>query len=389
MDKKGEVARAARRPRGHLVRTLTERNLLTDPHWRAAFGEVARHPFVPRYFLPSPDDRWAAVDATDQGWLQEVYSDQVLVTQLDGDPTRWAHAREHGPVAGTPTCSSSMPTIMAVMLHALQLRGDERVLEVGTGTGYNAALLCHRLGDDRVSTVDVDADLVADAREHLSASGYQPVCETADGTLGLPDGAPYDRVLCTCAVSTVPLPWLAQTRSGGLIVTTLHRPIGAGLVRITVGSGEYGEGRVLPDDGRFMPLRAHRQTGAARLADRTAGEIGELRATGLPVSAVIDPSSRFEFFAGLALPRVVPVRRDGDTLLVHPDGSWARHVTRHHEHTVSQGGPHRLWDIAERAYTRWLALGEPGRARFGITVRPHRQELWLDDADSRHRWPLR
>jgi hypothetical protein len=74
----------------------------------------------------------------------------------------------------------------------------------------------------------------------------------------------------------------------------------------------------------------------------------------------------------------------GETWLAHPDGSWACYSG----HTVRQGGPRRLWDIAEDAHQQWQDLGRPSRARFGLTVEPHRQEFWLDDPDSPHRWPL-
>ena len=74
-----------------------------------------------------------------------------------------------------------MPGIMAVMLEALQVSDGHRVLEIGTGTGYNAALLCHRLGAGRVSTVDIDESLSETARESLASCGYHPTCVAADG----------------------------------------------------------------------------------------------------------------------------------------------------------------------------------------------------------------
>jgi methyltransferase of ATP-grasp peptide maturase system len=384
-----EVERTARRLRGRLVRAMSRSGVLTDDRWRAAFTEVPRHVFLPRFFRPVDHNRWAAVDASDPAWLARVYADRVLVTQLDGDPDRWATARRDGPLPGTPTSSSSMPTIMAVMLEALEVTDGQQVLEIGTGSGYNAALLCHRLGVAAVSTVDIDAGVSADASEHLAACGYHPRCAVTDGVDGYPAMSPYDRVLCTCAVSTVPLAWLAQTKPGGLVVTTLNRPLGAGLVRIIVGEGPCGRGRVLADDGRFMPLRAHRrpvdEAEAARLVDAT----GASRRTDLAVSAVVSPTSPFEFFAGLDLGGVVAVAVDNETvLLLHPDGSWARHRTRRGRFLVTQGGPRMLWDDAEKAYAQWHELGQPRRARFGITVDPHTQELWLDRPDSPYRWPL-
>jgi methyltransferase of ATP-grasp peptide maturase system len=384
-----EVDVIAGRYRGRMVRALVREGLLEDARWRAAFAEVPRHRFLPRFFRPVAPNGWAPIDFTDRDWLPQIYANRVLVTQLDGDPERWASTRANGQTRGVPTSSSSMPGIMAVMLDALEVADGHRVLEIGTGTGYNTALLCHRLGDAAVSTVDIDTSLVATARAALASCGYQPVCGPADGALGYPPTAPYDRVLCTCSVSTIPLSWLEQTRPGGLVVTTLNRPLGAGLVRITSGDGACGRGRVLADDGRFMPLRAHRQPVDEELIASLATATGPTRGTTLPMSTVASPASPFEFFAGLALPDVLPVVATPEaTLLVHRDGSWARHHTARERHFVTQGGPRRLWDEVEHAYAAWLDLDQPHRSRFGITVEPRLQELWLDTPDSPHRWPL-
>ncbi|HEV2782434.1 MAG TPA: ATP-grasp peptide maturase system methyltransferase [Actinophytocola sp.] len=385
----GDTERTARRYRVRMVRALVREGLLADPRWRDAFAAVPRHLFLPRFFRPVGPNSWAAVDSTDPDWLAQVYANRVLVTQLDGDPSRWEAARLGGETRGVPTSSSSMPGIMAVMLDALNVPDGARVLEIGTGTGYNAALLCHRLGDGLVSTVDVDRSLVERARERLAGLGYQPECVAADGAGGHPAGAPYDRVLSTCSVSTVPLPWLAQTRPGGLVVTTLNRPLGAGLVRIVAGEGPCGRGRVLADDGRFMPLRAHREPVDDALIESLAHRSGLSRRTGLAAATVVSPTSPFEFFAGLALPHVVPASLGRATVVLHHrDGSWVRHRGDRGRHLVTQGGPRRLWDEVEKAYEQWCELGRPPRSRFGITVGPAGQELWLDHPASPYRWPL-
>ncbi|QFU94243.1 ATP-grasp peptide maturase system methyltransferase [Amycolatopsis sp. YIM 10] len=373
-----------------LAARLRRAGVLTERAWLDAFEAVPREVFVPRFFTASGDG-WRAVSAGDDGWLDQVYSDQVLVTQLDGDDSAWERARADGPVPGTPTCSSSMPTIMAIMLEELRTGDHARVLEVGTGTGYNTALLCHRLGDANVSTVDVDPALVRTATAALGRVGHHPECVTGDGARGLPGSAPFDRVLCTCAVSAIPPDWVAQTRPGGLIVTTLNRPIGAGLVRLVAEEGTLAHGRVLAKDGRFMPLRAHRLADPAQLLSGLQdAEARETRRTSLPVSAVLSPSSPLEFFASLELEGVLPAYSGdaGVVYLVHPDGSWVRHAEQHGKLVVSQGGPRNLWDLAEQARVRWRKLGKPGRARFGVTVDGDRQEFWLDNASSQHRWQL-
>ena len=203
MHKTLEERAAALRTR--LADDLLAEGALRDPRWLAAFREVDRHVFLPRFFRQLTDGRWGPVDADDPGWLSLVYRDRVCVTQLNGDDGAWQQARGDGAVSGIPTSSSSMPTIMAIMLEALEARPGHAVLEIGAGTGYNAALLCHVLGDDHVTTVDVDPGVLARAREHLAAAGFLPTCVAGDGELGHPERAPYDRVLGTCAVSRVPM----------------------------------------------------------------------------------------------------------------------------------------------------------------------------------------
>ena len=374
-DRDGTAARL----RSRLVRALVRSGTLTDPAWCEAFLTVPRHVFLPRYFQHRPGG-WFAVDSADRDWLTPIYADRVVVTQLDGDSTRWERARAAGPVDGTPTCSSSMPTIMAVMLEALRVQDEHHVLEIGTGTGYNAALMTVRLGPRRVTTVDVDDSLARQARRNLAEIGLNPTCAVLDGVGGYPPAAPYDRVLGTCAVPRIPLTWLDQTRPGGLVVTTLNRPLGAGLVRITAGDGPTGHGEVLADDGRFMPLRTAGTPGPRWPAPDARGDT---RPTALP-PGVLGPASAFEFFAGLELPGVHATGATDSVVLAHPDGSWVRHESDR----VTQGGPRRLWDAAEAAHAKWLDLGSPRRSRFGVTVTPRTQQLWLDDAAGEHRWDL-
>jgi len=103
---------------------------------------------------------------------------------------------------------------MAVMLEALDVTDGVRVLEVGTGTGYNAALLCHRLGDQHVVTVEVDPVLAEQAQQRLAEVGYRPIVHVGDGADGYPPGAPYDRVIVTCALTSLPWKLIEQTRQG-------------------------------------------------------------------------------------------------------------------------------------------------------------------------------
>ncbi|MGH3809114.1 MAG: protein-L-isoaspartate(D-aspartate) O-methyltransferase, partial [Pseudonocardiaceae bacterium] len=121
-----------------LADELVTAGKLTSPAWRAAVRAVPRHVFVPSFYVQR-DGAMVAVEATSgQEWLEAVYSNTALVTKIGrGEPG--------GPAVFLS--SSSTPGLMTRMLEALDVDEGHRVLEIGTGTGYNAALLSHPLGD--------------------------------------------------------------------------------------------------------------------------------------------------------------------------------------------------------------------------------------------------
>ena len=111
---------------------------------------------------------------------------------------------------------------MAIMLEQLGLVPGHRVLEIGTGTGCNAALMACLVGEQgSVVTMDIDADLVARARENLAAAGYPDVTVLGDGGFGAPGYAPYDRVIVTAGAWDLAPDWLAQLGPGGRLVLPL------------------------------------------------------------------------------------------------------------------------------------------------------------------------
>lgn len=367
--------------RNRLVDELTAPGWLTEA-WRPAFAAVPRHAFLSRFFRQTPDrSRYEAVDAGDPGALELIYSNSVLPTQLDGDDARWEQARRDGPIEGVPTCSSTQPGLMAIMLDALDVADGHRVLEVGTGTGYNAALIAHRLGSPLVTTVDIDAGLVRRAREALTTLGYAVTVVATDGETGYPDNAPYDRIIATCAVPEVPRSWLAQTRPGGVILTNLHREIGGGLLlRLTVDEHGAASGHLLDDYGSFMPLRSCPTAQTSALVRAAAQATGHRHETHLP-GPLTDDGEAWTALVALMLPDVA--RLDLDTAdgavqwLVHPGGSWAYyHIgTR----MVEQGGARRLWTEVEDLYSRWVAHGKPSRPHIGVTLGPAGQQVWLNE----------
>jgi protein-L-isoaspartate(D-aspartate) O-methyltransferase len=268
---------------------------------------------------------------------------------------------------------------MALMLEALDIRPSHRVLEVGTGTGYNAALLAQYLGDDSVVSVEVDADVAEHARAALIDAGYSPTVVTDDGANGYAPGAPYDRIIATCSAPSIPRDWIEQVRPGGLILTNLYRELGGGaLVLLAVPGDGTAEGPILVDYGGFMPLRGSRTPAAESLLTAAlASTEGNRRHSDTPAEVMDD--AQFLMFAALHLSGVgslwFQTQGEDQYWLLAPDSSWAAYTPN--THCVEQAGPRALWDEIERLHKRWTERGSPRRDELGLTVTTNGQHrLW-------------
>ena len=188
---------------------LAREGAITRPEVAEAFATVPREAFVAEGFH-GRDGTWVAPDA--EGFLTAVYTNDVLVTKI---------------VGGRATSSSSQPSLMAAMIEALDLSPGTRVLEVGAGTGYNAALMS--VAGARVTTVDVQPDVVARAAAALAGVASTVDLRLGDGYDGWPDGGPYDRVIVTVGVAGVSPLWLDQLAPGGFVLAPIrhagHHPV--------------------------------------------------------------------------------------------------------------------------------------------------------------------
>lgn len=377
-----------------------EREGVLPQHWRSAFHRVQRHCFLPDRITPR--DGTTVDRARDEArWFELAYDDVPVVTQLD-DGT--------GGGPGYPTSSASQPTVVADMLRRLDVTPGMRVLEIGTGTGYNAALLSHLLGDEEVTTVEVDPALAERARERLLCAGFGPLVITGDGTQGWPARAPFDRVISTAAVKRVPYHWIAQTRPGGKILTPWGNAFHNGvLATLRVGPDGTAHGRF---DGKvgFMWVRGQRTPGQvveayARPEDQKSTVT---RTTLHPDEPINDFDAGFAI--GLRMPTVLnrvefAGEEEGGTgtagaagsagaeqrftvYLVDPETvSWASwHIDPREQengYEVRQHGPRSLFTELEAAYRWWQDAGRPDHTRFGLTVSAGAQCVWLDDQQNR------
>jgi protein-L-isoaspartate(D-aspartate) O-methyltransferase len=296
---------AADRARARLVDGLREGGRLRSAAVEEAFRAVPRHLFLPSVSLAG------------------AYADEAVAVQS---------------VDGVTTSSASQPSMMAIMLDQLDLRPGHRVLEIGAGTGYNAALMARIVGPTgRVVAVDIDADLVDGAAHHLADAGVDAVeLVCADGALGYPAAAPYDRIVLTVGSGDVRPEWVAQLVPGGRLLL----PLAVRGTQLSVAL-DLGPDGVLRSDSvarcAFVRLRG---VGAVRESGVTVGD-------GLSLLPADDRTARPQSARtalsapGVARPAPVPL------------------------------GVGDLWD----GLGLWLALAEPGTCRLLAGTRDP------DDAD--------
>ncbi|MFJ8333661.1 ATP-grasp peptide maturase system methyltransferase [Streptomyces sp. NPDC094437] len=370
---------ASRQFRDTLTDQLTEDGTLVEPEWRDAARAVARELFTGSYFRRVPGSvptGYRPVQKDEPGWLEGVYADETLITQLDGRvrPDDTAGAT----VTGNPSSSSTLPSLVLRMWQQLDVEPGHRVLEIGTGTGYSTALGAHRLGDAHLTSVEYDPVVGAAAAAALKAAGFAPRLIIGDGLRGDPEGAPYDRLIATCSVRYLPLPWLYQVKPGGKILVTLSGwSYANALVLLDVTGPGEATGRFLPGYTSFMIARPHDRPPHPALALLP----GEERPTRID-PAQLDTCTG-GWVAQLAAPSAERLGAGAEQILwdvstgsqartaPHPQGGW----------TVVQRGPVRLWDRVESAVEQWQDAGEPHQEKFGITVSPVGQRVWLGTED--------
>ncbi len=381
-----------------LVDALAAGGWLRSPRVRDAFLETPRELFLPR--------------VAERDGLEAVYRDEAIVTK---------RSRQ-----GMPLSSSSQPAIMALMLEQLELAEGMRVLEVGAGTGWNAALIARLVRPSgRVTTIDVDAELAKGARAALRAAGSRARVVAKDGRDGFAEGAPYDRIVGTASDDTLPHAWLEQLAPDGRLQVPLRLSEGgAQAIALLRRAGRRRMRSVSGIAGGFMPLRgpdgapagtpwppalvaAHRELGKETpLRELHGAAVGSLsdRAKRRLLRVALDdprrvplgmraPSPALTLFLSLTVPRrqlvtsaprygAGVIARDGSSLaLIEP--SFAR-ADRQVSSFLAFGADEAERLLRDRV-ADWDARGRPGAAELAISVR-------FDAAGTSritHRWPRR
>lgn len=312
---------SADRARSALVAGLRRDGRLRSAAVEHAFRTVPRHLFLPG--VP----------------LARAYADEAVAVASEG---------------GVATSSASQPSMMAIMLEQLDLRPGQRVLEIGAGTGYNAALMARLVGPlGAVTAVDIDADLVASASAHLRAAGVGGVSlHCADGALGHAAAAPYDRIVLTVGSGDVRPEWIEQLAPGGRL-----------LLPLSVRGSQLSVALDLGADG-LLRSASIRSCAFIRLRGIGAEDDAalSLRAHGLPLDLIVAPDARSgtpgvdAAAVAAALTQPGPARPVGARL-----------------------GPADLWD----GFGLWLALQEAATVRLFSAAADGVARRWLPLGDGR------
>jgi len=329
-----------------------------------AFRTVERHRLLETFYHRAADGTVTTIRNDPchprRDHLALIYTDDALATRRAG---------------GLPVSSTSQPSLMARMLEFLGLADGMKILEVGAGTGYNAALMAEIVGDQRlVVTVDVAEDVVDQTRRLLAAAGYPRIQVLGqDGFDGVVEQAPFDRIVATVGCSDLSPNWAEQLGDGGAMLVPLEHASGHPLVLVGK-DGDALHGRVVLPTG-FIPVRGplHIEdlwTHSVIVPDR-AGLVHEPdpvprfgpRQPGEPMS-LTDEEDNFLFYLGLVDHRAchapqgpgLSVGWDGMAALA-PDGIW-------------WWKDESLARELDRRYREWDARGRPALEDYLVTFVP-------------------
>lgn len=379
----------ARERQRALVEAMVANGTLTDTALIDTFRSVPRHRFIPEKGALTTYGTALNVGSDPERWLSAVYADNAIVTQVDesGAPRpREAETSEEPQhrAQQAATSSSSAPTVLAQLLELADLADGQQALEIGTGTGWNTALLAHRLGDSAVTSLETDPRLADAARGALRSEGYTPAVHLADGYGGYPPCAPYDRIISVCGVRRFPPAWVEQLRPDGLVLCPWGLLEGAGVLTRLECPGDGSARGSFHGGVGFVPLRT---PGPPLRPGRDSGQQpDEYRLTQTdPVAPLMAfPSA----FALSVMVRGWRMRRrwigtgSGVWVCDSEGASWVRVYPYGTSWMIEQGGPRSIWDEFEEALALWAELGEPEPDRFALSVGTdgaHR--VWLDSPE--------
>ncbi|MEM1254738.1 MAG: protein-L-isoaspartate(D-aspartate) O-methyltransferase [Cyanobacteria bacterium P01_H01_bin.21] len=225
-----------------LIEDLISKGAIKTPAVETAFRAVQRHLFLESFRLPGADKQELVIvsDEMKQEIWRTIYSDRSLVTRFKKTAA---------------SSSSSEPSLMARMLEQLELRPGLTTLEIGLGTGYNAALLAEIVAaQNLVTSLDIQVDVVEQTHRLLKKAGYSEIkVVCCDGSKGFSQNAPYDRILATAGCMDLSPCWIDQLDTVGLILFPLHHAGWTPLLKVSKSEENLITGSIVGISS-FMPI---------------------------------------------------------------------------------------------------------------------------------------
>lgn len=361
-----------------------EKDISLSSAVRRAFLAVDRALFVSSYYEHEGMQWVRQADAH-----SVVYQNRPLVTQIDA--------------LGMPSSSSSQPSVMALMLEALAVQPGMRVLEIGTGTGYNALLLARLAVDPAlVTTIEIDKELADLARARIeSVVGAGMAVVVGDGCLSVLERGKYERIIATASAFSVPDAWVEQLASDGRLVLDLRGKLGGGLMVVEKQEDGSAHGRFLEvkEEISFMGVRdtaegdIHRESFTMPTRDEQT-----IYEAGTTAYACAEHFSSFEHFRdrqeeglnlwmqchfpALAIKWYRQEQRAWALLIDEQTRTTVAIEQREKGIGVAVKGKRALWEEMTRAYEEWKMLGQPGKACYTLVILPERQDMVIEQGNT-------
>jgi protein-L-isoaspartate(D-aspartate) O-methyltransferase len=335
-----------------------------------AFASVARHRCVPQFRYGPKTITVPQNEQPGSEVLDIIYSHQSLLTSTGQD--------------GDPPSSSSAPTLMARMLEALNLRPGMRVLEIGAGTGYNAALIA-TITKAPVVTVDAGATTAQGADDSIRRLGldHQVTVLHGDGYLGEPSSAPHDRIIVTCGIAGLSPHWLDQLAPGGVILAPIAHGGVHPILAVTNHDGTVSARARLWAD--FMPA-----VGPLRPAELVGHDpvdyVPPAPVTRIPDASPARTTAAYNdlwFFLATRDSRITRSYMDDDTVDTTKGACALRTPRRgtawvHTDGSIAAAGEPTVADELRSLIHEWTASGQAALTQFAAMFNPTDTEkpLW-------------
>ena len=344
----------------HFVSMLKANQCLKSERLEHAVRAVPRQWFVDRMHTQSRYFRLINVNTSrpTKHQLERIYSDEALLSHRD------------------PPSSTSQPSLVMDMLETLDVRPGARVLEIGAGTGWNAALMAHLVeSSGSVISIDNQPDVARSARRHIKRTGLKNVhVVTGDGANGHPKAAPYDRLITTVSCPDVFPAWLQQLKPGGIAVITLSELPGESwcLMLKLRKAKTHLTGEVVSLPGFMLFTGKHSSPPTAsqaqqRLDEHTGAKVRKHRAVWAIFSGQGNIAMRRDlaFFAHLEGLRVESL--GNRFVLSAPDHRGLCVLDDTH---IDVLGGTECYSLYGKIQDRWLNLGAPKRLQYRVEVWP-------------------